>query len=30
MELSGSGEIKIIKVKPEGKNEMEYEKFMKS
>src|SRR3989344_8531564 len=29
MELSKSGELKIKKVKPESKNEMEYEKFMK-
>jgi len=29
MEMSESGQLKIKKVKPEGKNEMEYEKFMK-
>ena len=29
MELSKSGELKIKKVKPESKNEMEHEKFMK-
>jgi len=30
MEMSESGQLKIKKVKPESKNEMEYEKFMKS
>ena len=29
MEMSESGQLKIKKVKPESKNEMEYEKFMK-
>ena len=30
MEMSESGQLKIKKVKPESKKEMEYEKFMKS
>ena len=29
MEMSENGQLKIKKVKPESKNEMEYEKFMK-
>ena len=29
MEMSESGQLKIKKVKPESKKEMEYEKFMK-